>query len=195
MGDEIVIDRKTLKALGADTRLEILRVLLRRQHMLTELSSALGMSHSTVKEHMTVLEQAGLVKRFDEGRKWKYYRLTMKGKKLVAPEEVKALFILVFSGIAAAGLVVRELLVKTVSRVIEEAPAGGGKIMAAPLPAAGDMIESAAAGALPLPGAPEAGAQAAGIDPWAVLLVVVLIVLVSAAGFLVYRNIVRRRQQ
>lgn len=195
MGDEIVIDRKTLKALGADTRLEILRVLLRRQHMLTELSSVLGMSHSTVKEHMTVLEGAGLVKRLDEGRKWKYYRLTMKGKKLVAPEEVKALFILVFSGIAAAGLVVREILTRTVVTLADAAPSGAEQIITAPPQAAGDMIESVAAGARSLPGAPEAGIQATGIDPWTVLLVIALIVFVSVAGFLVCKRIARNRQQ
>lgn len=110
MGDEIVIDRATLRALGADTRLTILQRLLKRKSTLTELAEGLSMSHSTVKEHLEVLAEGGLVQKLEEGRKWKYYKLTLKGYRIVAPVEVKALFVFAFSGILALGLGLRRTL-------------------------------------------------------------------------------------
>jgi len=211
MGDEIVIDRKTLKALGADTRLEILRVLLQRQRTLTELSSILDMSHSTVKEHMQVLEKAELVKRMDEGRKWKYYKLTMKGQKVVAPEEVRALFILALSGLAAGALFIREFLVKgsatfaaagldageAMARapVMEAAPTAtdqivsGGAAGSALVPEAANQMANATGTATP---AADAAVQSVSIDPWTVILVITLLVCLSAIGFLIYRRLARR---
>ena len=39
-------------------------------------------------EHLEKLQNAGLVKRVDEGRKWIYYELSDKGRKILHPERV-----------------------------------------------------------------------------------------------------------
>jgi DNA-binding transcriptional ArsR family regulator len=80
------IDRKTLKALAADTRLDILKSLKTRRKMPSELSKELSLAPSTVIEHLNKLEKANLVKREETGHKWIYYNLTNKGKSLVQPK-------------------------------------------------------------------------------------------------------------
>ncbi|MBI3413363.1 MAG: winged helix-turn-helix transcriptional regulator [Candidatus Aenigmarchaeota archaeon] len=74
-----------LKALGSASRLRIIGCLKERRMTLTELSGALKMHLSTVKEHLDYLSRAGLVEQQDEGRKWKYYSLTKDCKKLLSP--------------------------------------------------------------------------------------------------------------
>ena len=79
------IDRKTLKALAADTRLEILKSLGKRRKMPSELSKELNLAPSTVIEHLNRLEEADLVRREETGHKWIYYSLTEKGESLIKP--------------------------------------------------------------------------------------------------------------
>ena len=79
------IDRKTLKALSADTRLDILKSLGKRRKMPSELSKELSLSVPTVTEHLERLAEAGLVRREETGHKWVYYNLTIKGESLVRP--------------------------------------------------------------------------------------------------------------
>ncbi|MEM0437858.1 MAG: winged helix-turn-helix domain-containing protein [Candidatus Micrarchaeia archaeon] len=81
---EVRIDRELLRAIGADTRIEILKCLARGRHTPTMLADKLRLSTPTVLEHLEKLIEAGLVKRIDEGRKWKYYALTEKGESLVS---------------------------------------------------------------------------------------------------------------
>ena len=90
------IDRKTLKALSADTRLDILKTLGKRRKTPSELSKELNLAASTVVEHLNRLEEADLVKREETGHKWIYYALTKKGLALVKPK-VPAQFIIVLS--------------------------------------------------------------------------------------------------
>ncbi len=97
---DIRLDKETFKALASGTRVDVLKLLGKRNHMQSEIASALGLSVPTVKEHLAALEKAGLVERHDEGRKWKYYSLTKKGKGVLNPEEMKiwiVLAMLVFS--------------------------------------------------------------------------------------------------
>ena len=94
MEDKITIDRQTFKALAADTRVEILKLLEKRRHTQSELSSSLNLSVPTVKEHLEALEKAALVKKFEEGYKWKYYGLTEKSKCLLDPERKKVWILL-----------------------------------------------------------------------------------------------------
>ncbi|MEM4707153.1 MAG: winged helix-turn-helix domain-containing protein [Candidatus Anstonellales archaeon] len=86
MGDEVIVDRELLRAIDADTRINILKSLYKRRKTQSELSEELKLSPPTVLEHVEKLERAGLVKRIEEGRKWKYYELTPKGRKLISPE-------------------------------------------------------------------------------------------------------------
>ncbi len=100
---DIRLDKETFKALASGTRVDILKLLGQRRHMQTEIAVVLGLSTPTVKEHLDALEKAGLVERHEEGRKWKYYSLSKKGKGVLNPEEMKiwivlGLFILSFAG-------------------------------------------------------------------------------------------------
>ncbi len=103
MEDIIRLDKETLKALVVDTRVNILKLLNLRNYTLTEISKELGIAHTTAKEHLIILENAGLVKRLNEGRKWKYYKLTYKGKNFIEPQEVKIWITLAASGITFIG--------------------------------------------------------------------------------------------
>ncbi len=77
MDEKITLDRKSFEALAANTRVQILKSLNQRRKTLSELASQLKLSPSTVKEHMVMLQEAQLVEMKDEGRKWKYYELSL----------------------------------------------------------------------------------------------------------------------
>lgn len=82
----IVLDRKSFEALAADTRVKILKSLSKRRKTLSELASELGMSVSGIKEHLETLESADLIRKIDDGHKWKYYDLTKKGDGIISPQ-------------------------------------------------------------------------------------------------------------
>ena len=83
--ETIILDQQTFKALAVDTRLQIIRLLQQKQYTLTELAEQLKLKPSSIKEHLDVLVNAGLIKQLDEGRKWKYYTITSKIKNLSQP--------------------------------------------------------------------------------------------------------------
>lgn len=82
---KVSVDHSTLLLLSSETRMEILNSLVDRRKTLTELAKEVGLSKSSVKEHLEKLEKAKLVKRVDEGRKWIYYEITPEGRKIVSP--------------------------------------------------------------------------------------------------------------
>ncbi|MEM5778209.1 MAG: metalloregulator ArsR/SmtB family transcription factor [Candidatus Aenigmatarchaeota archaeon] len=90
------IDRKTLKALAADTRLDILKSLGKRRKMPSELAKELNLATSTIVEHLNKLEEANLVKKEETGHKWIYYNLTEKGESLIKPK-IPVQFVIVLS--------------------------------------------------------------------------------------------------
>jgi len=80
---EVTLERNDLKALASDTRVEILKKLKERNYTISELSSKLGHSKSTLHEHISKLVEANLVERADNHTsKWVYYRLSRKGRGL-----------------------------------------------------------------------------------------------------------------
>ena len=79
------LDRNTIKALSAETRLKILKTLAKQKKMPSELSREIGVSPSTVVGHLQNLESAGLVQRVETGHKWVYYAPTDKGRNLLQP--------------------------------------------------------------------------------------------------------------
>ena|GEM_PF-762415 len=103
MDDTIKLDRRSFEALAAESRVKTLKALSKRRKTLTELSNELGLSVSTMKEHLDVLVKAGLIMQMDEGRKWKYYELTRKGKGIVSPYPAKVLIMLAVSLILVFG--------------------------------------------------------------------------------------------
>ncbi len=98
--DELTVDRKTLKALGADSRIAILKNLSRKKMTQAELATVLGMAAPSVNEHLFQLQSANLVQQIDNGRKWKYYEITQKGRLIVEPTNVKVWFLLSISLLA-----------------------------------------------------------------------------------------------
>jgi DNA-binding MarR family transcriptional regulator len=103
--EKILIDRKTLKAISSDTRMDLLKYLSKRKYTLSELSNKLNLKASTVKEHLDNLINSDLVEKENTENKWKYYSLTEKGKKLVNPKEVKLLISFIISFIATIGAI------------------------------------------------------------------------------------------
>jgi len=108
MEDKVILDEQSFKALSANSRVSILKRLNERRMTLSELSKRLDLKGSTIKEHCTILLNAQLIKKIDEGRKWKYYELTGKGKQIVTPSfigEAKVLISLCISAIIFMGLI------------------------------------------------------------------------------------------
>jgi len=123
-GDNITLDKDSFKALAVDTRINVLKLLHDKPHTLSELSDELGLSNPTVKEHLEILERAELIARHDEGRKWKYYKLTRKGLQVINPKEVRVFFSFIVMLIASVGIamaLVWQLFSRNNSTVIEAA--------------------------------------------------------------------------
>jgi DNA-binding transcriptional ArsR family regulator len=98
---KITLDQESFKALASEVRVDILKKLDERRATVTDLSNLMGLSKPTLLEHLEKLQTAGLVKRMDEGRKWIYYELSDKGRKILHPERVS----IVLALCSAAGLV------------------------------------------------------------------------------------------
>jgi len=86
--DKITLDREAFKALASDTRLDILKSLDQRQKTVTELSRELDLNKATVFEHLEKLTQVELVQKLEDERKWVYYQLTWKGRRILHPEKI-----------------------------------------------------------------------------------------------------------
>ncbi len=80
------IDSKTIKALSADARIRILKILHKNRRIAADISKEIGLAPSTVNEHLKMMEGAGLISKKDTGHKWIYYELSDKGKNLIAPK-------------------------------------------------------------------------------------------------------------
>ena len=80
------LDSKALKALSVETRQHIIKLLSSRPYTATEIAKIMKKHVTTISEHLEVLEQAGLVKRKDDGHKWIYYTLATKGEHIFKPQ-------------------------------------------------------------------------------------------------------------
>lgn len=141
--DNITLDRDTFKALASDTRLLVLKALDERQKTVTELSKQLELNKSTLLEHLEKLEGAGLVQKVEQDveRKWVYWQLTWKGRRILHPESIKvALLLSTAVGSIAAGIAA--LWLWTRSGVAPEGPADDARTMMAP--AEGASVEEPA---------------------------------------------------
>ncbi len=119
-GAKITLDQESFKALASDVRVGILKRLDVRRETVTDLSNLLSLSKPTLLEHLEKLQSAGLVKRVDEGRKWIYYELSDKGRKILHPERVAITLVL---GLTVALAAIGAFLVLS---------AGFGSLTAAP---------------------------------------------------------------
>ena len=130
--EEIKLSGPEFKALASETRAGIIKLLRGRNHTLTEMSKKLKLAVPTVKQHLGVLEKADLIEELDEGRKWKYYCLTRKGKNIFLHETPVNVFIVL--GVSLLALV--GLLYSFISMVEGQAmsffASGGGQMFIAP---------------------------------------------------------------
>jgi len=108
----ITLDQESFKALASDVRVEILKRLDARRETVTDLSNLMTLSKPTLLEHLEKLQKAGLVKRIDEGRKWIYYELSQKGRRILHPERV-AITLALASAIALVAIGIVSLLVSS----------------------------------------------------------------------------------
>lgn len=66
------------KAIGEETRLRVMALLLRGELTVTELTQILGQSQPRVSRHLKILSDAGLVEKYREGS-WVFYRADAAG--------------------------------------------------------------------------------------------------------------------
>ncbi len=104
MSDEITLDKEVFKALAGDTRVSVLKSLLERRKTQSELAKELSLAAPTIKDHLDILQKAQLVREVDDGHKWKYVELTVKGKSILQPTDKRIMVLLGTSlfGIAAS---------------------------------------------------------------------------------------------
>ena len=76
------------QALSDGSRVQALLHLRRGELCVCQIIELLGLAPSTVSRHMTVLFQAGLVRRRKSGR-WQYYRLSGEKAPLVVQEALE----------------------------------------------------------------------------------------------------------
>jgi len=104
-GPRVTLDQASFRALASEVRVEVLKKLDERRMTVTDLANALQLSKPTLLEHLEKLQAAELVKRVDEGRKWIYYELSGRGKKILHPERVTIVVSLCLSiFLGAAGI-------------------------------------------------------------------------------------------
>jgi len=96
---KIVLDKRDLKALSSDIRVEILKKLDSGSKTLRKLSDELNLPKSTVHENLTILVESGFVEKRNEGSKWVYYELTEKGRNVLHPHEKVKIILLLSSAI------------------------------------------------------------------------------------------------
>lgn len=97
--DAVVMDKKTFKSLTSETRTDILKLLKKRNHTLSEISEKLKISKTTAKEHLDVLLEGRLIEQVPSHHKWKYYTLTEDGRKIVGGEGPTRVVILIATAI------------------------------------------------------------------------------------------------
>ena len=166
MDESIKLDRKSFEALAGQTRVKALKSLLKRRKTLTELSEELQLSPSTMKEHLDVLVDSELITQVDEGRKWKYYELTRKGKQIAEPHELRVWIILGLSIVAAAAAIFNLLYAfqspYPMGSFGETAADDGGGLMLGAAAPEGEMVPPQAAAAY---GAEAASEDNSGAEP------------------------------
>ena len=187
MDGEIKLSGTEFKALASETRTGIIKLLRDRNHTLTEISKKLQLAAPTIKQHLGILEKAELIQELDEGRKWKYYCLTKKGRNIFSHETPINVFIVL--GVTAVALV--GLLYSFISML------GANAMNLAARNAAGEAfiaksgedmvagVQASAAQQAPLALAETASAGVPAISPEMVALLMAIVAVSLVAGFLI----------
>lgn len=100
MQENIEIDGKTLIALNKQIRIEVIKLLEERDMTQAELSERLQIKESSMSNNLKKLKDAQLILQIQTNRKWKYYKLTEKGKAVINGNGKFQIILNVFSIIA-----------------------------------------------------------------------------------------------
>ena len=105
--DKIALDKRMIRALASEMRIDILRKIDSGSMTLSKLTDELNISKSTVHEHLTILIESGLVKKVNRDNKWVYYELTDKGTEILHPRKMTKIIVLLSAAILsfAVGIV------------------------------------------------------------------------------------------
>jgi DNA-binding transcriptional ArsR family regulator len=193
---DIRLDKETFKALASGTRVDVLKLLNQRRHMQSELAVSLDLSVPTVKEHLAALEKAGLVERHDEGRKWKYYSLTNKGKGVLNPEEMKIWIVLSMFVFSVVGGIWSSLKMLMPAPVVEAKMAMSLEATAdaAPMAMKAAVEEGTEAMQSFVAAAPEPLPVAEAVNYWPYVFGIAAIILAVALIYLLYKSAQYKRQ-
>jgi predicted ArsR family transcriptional regulator len=188
MEERFLIDKETLKAIAVDTRLNILKLLAKKKYTLSDISDMLGLGNSTIKEHMDNLLKAELVDKEETGRKWKYYSLTLKGRRFVEPREIKVLFMFALSTI---GAIASAVWFAAKASIIEKTSIFAGESRNLMAEATfNDMAQEKMVGVVQEQAV--TAAQTAGINPWLIFGMMAVLVGLSAflLGYYMKKNVI-----
>ena len=98
-----ILDKKLIKALSVDTRRDIIKMLTKRPYTASELSKITQKHVTTISQHLSTLEQSGLIHKKESANKWKYYELSDKGEKLFKTRYYSWVVVLSLSALAFVG--------------------------------------------------------------------------------------------
>jgi predicted transcriptional regulator len=159
--------------------------LAKKKYTLSDLAGTLGLGSSTILEHMEHLLGAGLVEKEQTDRKWKFYSITLKGRRFVEPREIKVLFMFALSTVGAVAAAVWFAMKASIIEKAAIAPALMAKTADEGMLAAAPLAEGAAGGVqdMALRSMPEqtaAVAAAQAVNPWIIFAAMVALIGVSA---------------
>lgn len=140
--EQIALDLNSFKALASETRVQILKKLDKRRATASELSKSLRVSVQGVSQHLNKMESAGLIERTENGRKWVYFELTDKGRRLLHPESQKGLWVVL--GLSLLAFAWGAFNFVSPAGVIRAAPVPG--MDEAPVMAAKEVVQAYGAG-------------------------------------------------
>jgi len=94
----MIIDRKVLKVLAEDTRMNIIKELSNGSRTPSDLSRKLNKSSATIVEHLDILCNSGLVRKIENSnRKWVFYALTDRCVDIISNKSRGLVIILAIS--------------------------------------------------------------------------------------------------
>ncbi|HVL87497.1 MAG TPA: winged helix-turn-helix domain-containing protein [Candidatus Thermoplasmatota archaeon] len=171
---KITLDREAFKALASDTRLSILKALDERPMTVSELGRKLELNKATVFEHLEKLVAVALIrKEEDVERKWVYYSLTWKGRRILHPERVTIAILL---STALGALTTGALFLAAYLTPTAPEPPTGGPEAARSL--ASDMAQAP----------PPTSASADPVTLYVAVALFLMVAILSTAGFLLWRR-------
>ena len=132
------LDFVSLKALASSTRIDILKELMKGERTPTNVSKKLGKTKSTIVQHASILEDAGLLEKEEaEGRKRVVYRPTQKAEIITKGRKRQVRFALSLSiGLSFAAILI---LTNKVSPAQHATPESGARSVMADISRGGAM--------------------------------------------------------